>query len=208
MRVPVALVTTPSQSAQGPPRPAAGAPGGPAPLVVHRPVTHFKLASAAAALVSSALGASVPASPSLAPAAGASPCPPLGLDPAAPRLSVLVAEDNPVNQRVAKKLLSILGCDADIAADGVEAVAKCEAREYDVVLMDLMMPRMSGLEACGRILSSGAVRRKPAVVALTANVEREVIEQCKAAGMRLCIAKPFQKSDLVSVLSLVASGRL
>ncbi len=111
-------------------------------------------------------------------------------------LRILVAEDNPVNQRVAQRLLERLGYMADLVADGAEAVAAVRARPYDVVFMDVQMPEMDGLEATRRILASGEPHRLPTIVAMTAGALDADREACESAGMHGFIGKPVDADQL------------
>ena len=115
-------------------------------------------------------------------------------------LRVLVAEDNPVNQRVVLLFLERLGHHADVVPDGREVVRALEARTYDVVLMDMRMPEMDGLEAT-RIIRRRWPDRCPLVVGVTANAVAGDREQCLAAGMDGYLSKPFSMEELADVLS-------
>ncbi len=119
------------------------------------------------------------------------------------RLKVLVAEDNPVNQLVIKKILQKLAVNADLAANGREAVERCRSGSYDVVLMDVQMPVMDGLQASRNILSNCRRQqaRPPHIIALTANAMEGDREQCMAAGMRDYMSKPVNVEQLKRTLS-------
>ena len=112
---------------------------------------------------------------------------------------VLVAEDNPVNQLVAVKMLERLGCRADVAADGVEAAAMAGRFPYDVVFMDVQMPNMDGFEATRRIRESGD--RVLWIVAMTANAMSGDRERCLEAGMNDYVSKPITPEALRQALS-------
>jgi CheY-like chemotaxis protein len=122
------------------------------------------------------------------------------------RLSILVVEDNPVNQKVARHMLARFGYRADVAWSGAEALEMLARRSYDLVLMDVQMPEMDGLETTRRIRarypSSG-----PRVVAMTANVSRSSIAACLEAGMDSFLGKPVVVSDLAALLDDLAQGR-
>src|SRR5262249_45742929 len=105
-------------------------------------------------------------------------------------LQVLLAEDNPVNQKVALRLLERLGFRADVAGDGLEALNLLENRNYDLVLMDLQMPEMDGLEASRQIRQRLPASRQPKIIALTANALKGDREMCMAAGMDDYVSKP------------------
>ncbi len=120
------------------------------------------------------------------------------------QLRVLVAEDNPVNQRVAQLMLTKLGHDIDLAGDGHEAVIAVRASPYDVVLMDVQMPGVNGLEAALQIRMEHADNR-PYMVAMTANAYQDDREACQAAGMDDFLAKPVRLADLKAALARVPS---
>ena len=117
---------------------------------------------------------------------------------------VLVAEDNPVNQQVAWDLLKWLGLQVRIVENGRQAVEAAESDPYDLILMDLHMPEMDGLEATRRIRHWERNARRPAplpIIALTANALAGDRETCLAAGMTDYLSKPVTRDALVSVLS-------
>lgn len=117
-------------------------------------------------------------------------------------LNVLLAEDNPVNQEVARGMLETLGCKVNIVSNGTEAVAAATASRYDLVLMDCHMPETNGLDATGAIrrheLKTGSERIP--IIALTADVKKGMRESCAAAGMDDYLSKPFSIDQLRSVL--------
>lgn len=117
-----------------------------------------------------------------------------------PPLRMLLAEDNPVNQRVGQRLVQMLGLDADLASDGQRVLAAFEATDYDVVLMDVRMPEMDGLEATRRLRASLPADRQPRVIALTANATREDEAACFAAGMDAFLSKPLRIDALRQLL--------
>ncbi|BAP41017.1 sensor histidine kinase/response regulator [Pseudomonas sp. StFLB209] len=112
---------------------------------------------------------------------------------------ILLVEDNPVNQMVAKGMLNKLGCEVIISSHGGEALEQLESGSFDLVLMDCNMPVMDGYEASQQIRRSGRWPDLP-IVALTANAMPEERERCRAAGMNDYLAKPFRRADLLSVL--------
>ena len=121
----------------------------------------------------------------------------------APHLRVLVVEDNAINQKVITKMLEKAGHRADMAGNGIEALAALCERPYDLVLMDCQMPEMDGFEAT-RLLrdpTSGVLNPRVKVVALTANAMVGDRERCLAAGMDDYLAKPVQMQALLSLLS-------
>ncbi|MBX3729332.1 MAG: response regulator [Candidatus Sumerlaeia bacterium] len=115
-------------------------------------------------------------------------------------LRVLVAEDNPVNQMVAKRMLEKLGCRADIVIDGSEVLAALETLPYDVILMDCQMPVLDGFETTRRIRSGSPARCDIPIVAMTANALQGDRERCLAAGMDDYLSKPLHIDQLFGVL--------
>ncbi|SDK73763.1 response regulator [Pseudomonas indica] len=112
---------------------------------------------------------------------------------------VLLVEDNPVNQMVAKGMLAKLGCDVAVAAHGAEALDYLAREPVDLVLMDCNMPIMDGYEASRRIRQSGRWPDLP-IIALTANALPDERERCQAAGMSDYLAKPFRREELAALL--------
>jgi CheY-like chemotaxis protein len=115
-------------------------------------------------------------------------------------LRILVAEDNLINQKVVQALLHRMGYRADIVANGLEAVTALRDRPYDVVLMDMQMPEMDGLEATRAIRQGDQGASHPWILALTANVLASDREACLDAGMNDCIFKPIKPAALLTAL--------
>ncbi len=120
-------------------------------------------------------------------------------------LRILVAEDNKVNQQVARLLLKRLGYGADFVKDGAEAVTAVERRIYDVILMDVQMPNVDGLSASREICSRWPASDRPRIIGMTANAMVEDREAAVAAGMSDYIAKPVKPQALIAALR--RSGR-
>jgi CheY-like chemotaxis protein len=117
------------------------------------------------------------------------------------RMSVLLAEDNPVNRRVAVLMLEKLGCAVDVAEDGEEAVRATGARSYDLVLMDCHMPRLDGFEATRAIRRRElSTRQHVPIVALTAHAMPGDRDLCFAAGMDDYLSKPIKIVELATAL--------
>jgi len=119
-------------------------------------------------------------------------------------LRILVAEDNRINQRVALKLLERIGYRADVAANGLEVIRALERQTYDVVLMDVQMPEMDGLEATRAIRARWSADEAPRIVAMTANAMRDDREECLAAGMDDFVSKPVVLAQLAAALERCA----
>ncbi len=125
---------------------------------------------------------------------------------AAGRFRILLAEDNPINQKIALKMLQQAGCTAEAVSDGAEAVQAVRKACYDLVLMDVQMPNMDGLEATIQIRRWEAGRRHTPIVALTANAMVGDRERCLAAGMDDYLAKPVRREDLWAVIQRWAAA--
>ena len=115
-------------------------------------------------------------------------------------ISVLVAEDNPVNQKVALRMLEKLGVSAVVASNGEEAVEAAMRSAFDLVLMDLRMPVLDGLEATRKIRASLTPKDQPMIVALTANNRAADKQACADAGMNGFLSKPVKRSELGGLL--------
>jgi signal transduction histidine kinase/CheY-like chemotaxis protein/HPt (histidine-containing phosphotransfer) domain-containing protein len=116
-------------------------------------------------------------------------------------LRILLAEDNSVNQRVGLLMLDRMGYLADVAGNGSEVLEALRRQPYDLILMDVQMPGMDGLEATRRIRADFPRERQPRIVAMTANVLREQREACLASGMDDFVLKPVAFADLRSALA-------
>jgi len=138
-----------------------------------------------------------PPTSNVAPAAG---------KPDAPRSlagkHILLVEDTPVNQLLGQKLLTKFGCTSVLAEDGLQAIAAVEKESFDLILMDMQMPNMDGLQATRHLRAREGMlglRRVP-IIALTANAMADDRERCLAAGMDDFIAKPFRADDMLDVI--------
>ncbi|MFN7953622.1 MAG: response regulator, partial [bacterium] len=122
-------------------------------------------------------------------------------------LRILLAEDNTVNQKVALGLLAKLGYRADVAADGVEALAALERQVYDVLLLDVNMPRLDGLAAARRIRDERSAEARPHMIAMTAEALAGDRERCLEAGMDDYVSKPVRIEELADALVRAAEQR-
>jgi CheY-like chemotaxis protein len=157
-------------------------------IALNKPVVQSKLFECLAQLC----GVEIPVLPRTAAPKG-------GKAPAAPQmrpLRILVVEDNQVNQLLATVLLGKAGHRIDVAGDGLEALDAVSARPYDLVLMDVQMPEMDGIEATKRIRAmAGPVGRLP-IIAMTANAMKGDRERLLAVGMNDYVSKPIDKGQL------------
>jgi len=115
-------------------------------------------------------------------------------------LRILLAEDNVANQKLALLLLERLGYRADLASNGIEAIDALKRQPYDVVLMDVQMPEMDGIEATRHIRETLAETSQPHIIAMTANVMEGDREACLAAGMDDYINKPIRIAEVIATL--------
>ena len=124
-------------------------------------------------------------------------------------LRILLAEDNPINQLVVRRPLEALGHDVVVCENGVQAVTHRTSGDFDVVLMDVQMPVLDGLQAARRIReweSEIQAERVP-ILALTANSMREQVDECFEAGMDACLCKPFLPAELLRLIAVHARSR-
>lgn len=115
-------------------------------------------------------------------------------------LKILLAEDNIINQKVALRTLERLSYIADLASNGLEVIEALKRQPYDVILMDVHMPEMDGLEATRLVRQMLPTEAQPTIVAMTAGVMAQDREACKAAGMDHFIGKPFKVNELADLL--------
>ncbi len=159
--------------------------------VVTKPAKPAQLLKAITAGLSApgAVAADTPAAP-IAPA-------PVKIGP----MRLLLAEDNPVNQKVALHMLARVGCRADTAVNGFEVLAALQRQPYDVILMDVQMPELDGLETTRRIRTAQKPSQPgPWIIALTANSLEGDRERCVGAGMDDYLSKPIKSAELIEVL--------
>jgi signal transduction histidine kinase/HAMP domain-containing protein/ActR/RegA family two-component response regulator len=115
-------------------------------------------------------------------------------------LRILLVEDNVVNQKLATRLLARMGYEPDLAANGLEAIEAVDRQRYDLLLMDIQMPEMDGLEATRNIVAQTPVEDRPWIVAMTANAMDGDRERCIEAGMNGYISKPIRVEELVAAV--------
>jgi CheY-like chemotaxis protein len=128
--------------------------------------------------------------------------PAMGRDGSSPvLLRILLAEDNAINQKVALRLLERLGYGADVVGDGRQALARLDHAAYDVILMDVQMPEMDGLEASRAICARWAASERPRIIAMTAEAMQGDRDKCLAAGMDDYIVKPVTLDRLAAALA-------
>lgn len=120
---------------------------------------------------------------------------------------ILLAEDNPVNRKVALLMLKRIGYRADTVLDGLEAVETLERRPYDIVLMDVQMPELDGVEATRRIRSELDPDRQPFIIAMTAHAINGDRERYLDAGMDAYVSKPIRIEELEAALDQVPLDR-
>lgn len=128
------------------------------------------------------------------------PKPPVNLNPSTPSpanglpadLRILLAEDNPTNQRLCLAMLKRLGVSADVADDGIQTLAALDAQPYDIVLMDVQMPGLDGIEATRTIRHEGNPGKQPWIIAVTAHATAADRERCLQAGMDDYLTKPLR----------------
>jgi CheY-like chemotaxis protein len=116
------------------------------------------------------------------------------------RPMVLVAEDNPINQKIAVRMLEKLGCDVEVADNGRAALARISEDDFDLVFMDCQMPELDGYDATSTLRSSGTKHANLTVIAMTANAMTGDREKCIAAGMNDYVTKPVKLDALARVL--------
>jgi CheY-like chemotaxis protein len=126
--------------------------------------------------------------------------------PLPPRTHLLIVDDNATNRMVAAALCNMFGCTSETAEDGVEAVEALRVRAFDLVLMDIKMPRMDGLEATRAIRALGGQAAQTPIVALTANADPDAVAVYLAGGMVAVVDKPIKPAQLLSALQGALAG--
>ena len=124
-----------------------------------------------------------------------------------PAFRVLLAEDVKLNQMLTQKLLARSGYQIDIAENGVQAIEAMKTADYDVILMDVQMPQMDGIEATKQIRQLPGTKKFVPIIALTAQAENNTEDDLRAAGMDDYISKPINFDILFSKLSTLAAKR-
>ena len=114
---------------------------------------------------------------------------------------ILLVEDNEINRMLATTILDRLGHRTTVASDGGQAVALCARQRFDLVLMDMQMPVLDGLQATAQIRALDTPMRRVPVIALTANALRGDRERCLAAGMDDYLSKPVDLDELLATLT-------
>jgi len=120
--------------------------------------------------------------------------------------AVLVVDDHPVNREVARIMLEAFGCEVVEVCDGQEALDAVSGRPFDLVLMDVRMPRMDGLEATRRIRAMPGPESRLSIVAMTADAMPEDVARCREAGMNAHLAKPINQAGLVGAVNRALAG--
>ena len=116
------------------------------------------------------------------------------------QLDILVAEDNPVNQKLALKMLSKMGYEADLAKDGLEVLKMAAEKSYDIILMDVQMPEMDGIAATKELVKEPELYGQPVIISMSANAMKEDQAVFEAAGMQGHLSKPFRAEQLKQTL--------
>jgi CheY-like chemotaxis protein len=150
--------------------------------VVLKPVRHIILYETLAAIVKQ-----LTSEPLVSPAGAVPPEKRFTLPP----MNILVAEDNTINQKLIVRILKILGEEADVANNGLEALNAVLNKKYDIVLMDIQMPEMDGYEATRRIRTDVSKSNQPFIIAVTAHALQGDQEKCIEAGMNDYMSKPI-----------------
>ncbi|MFP4167807.1 MAG: ATP-binding protein [Desulfonatronovibrionaceae bacterium] len=125
---------------------------------------------------------------------------PLSFAGQSPVLRVLVAEDDPLNRKLISTFLKSLGHEFEMVENGREAVRSAGEKDYDIILMDLHMPVMGGMEAAQEIYASENSPASPVIIAMTADARKDIVRECLESGIADYLTKPFEKAELKRVL--------
>jgi CheY-like chemotaxis protein len=116
------------------------------------------------------------------------------------QLRILIVEDQLTDRTVAIRVLQSMGYTADLAVNGLEALQALHQKHYDVLLTDVQMPQMGGLEVARQICQQWTLKERPCIIAVTSEPMSEVREQCLNVGMDECLSKPINVNELVQAL--------
>ena len=134
--------------------------------------------------------------------------PPAAVRQSGPAPQILLAEDNVVNQKIVLEMLKKANCQVHVVGNGAEAIASWKHQSYDLILMDMQMPRMDGVEAASKIREAErSGRTRIPILALTANAREEDRERCLAAGMDDYLSKPFKSAQLMDKVHRLVGAR-
>ena len=122
-------------------------------------------------------------------------------EPVVTSLNILAAEDHPTNQMVIRHHIERNGHRATIASNGLEVLELCASEKFDIVLMDVQMPKMDGVEATRKLRAGNSINRSVPIIAITASADKETRDQCLGAGMNDIITKPLLFERLVDTLA-------
>lgn len=127
----------------------------------------------------------------------------------ASRISILLAEDNPIVRKSSLKKLKSIGYECDFAVDGQQALQMAQTKSYDLILMDIYMPIMNGIESADKIRQEAQAgqEHQPVVVALTSDTSRQTRDNCFAAGMHEHMQKPLQLNQLMGFITKIWSKK-
>jgi CheY-like chemotaxis protein len=133
---------------------------------------------------------------------------PLVQTPAGARVHVLIADDNDTNRKVLAGMCDLFDCSSFLAKDGVEAVEAFFTMPFDVILMDIEMPRMDGIEAARTIRAGSEYGRRVPIVAVTAHVDPSDLRRYADAGINRVVPKPIEASRLLETISTAVGASL
>lgn len=123
------------------------------------------------------------------------------------RLSILVAEDHEINRFLISKIVESWGCAITLAENGLEVIQKLKEKDFDLILMDIQMPVMDGVDATRRIRALPDKKKSTIpIIAVTANIQPGAKEEYHNAGMNTCISKPINEKELLNILYMIVKG--